>query len=199
MTEIVPFHGNAVALAAAGRLDVRAMVKHHLVPFEAAEPFSDLTKVLKYNYTPEIRSCRNRKRPAAIHNQQGGRCGSCGHGTAVCSQGRAGREGRAPDPRRHARNIPCGADLDVGVLRRHASDGVDGAEAGEPYALPAVASAAREMWRTAPTPPAISTFLTSVRTHQQQLDDVFQKLCDIIEASEWAEAESVKKPVVKPV
>ena len=72
-------------------------------------------------------------------------------------------------------------------------------EGGEAYALPAIAAAARECWQTLASPPAISTFLGIVRQHQRRLDGIFQSLCDIISAAEWAEAESVKKPVVKPV
>src|SRR5271169_1768131 len=65
MNEIVPFHGVSLATAG-GRPNIRAMVKHFMQPYSAAEPFADLIQALKHNYTPEIRRCRNRRPGAAI-------------------------------------------------------------------------------------------------------------------------------------
>jgi hypothetical protein len=60
-------------------------------------------------------------------------------------------------------------------------------EVEAPFSLPAIAAAARECWQSLASPPAISTFLASVRKHQARLDVVFQQLCDIVDAALWAE------------
>jgi hypothetical protein len=71
-------------------------------------------------------------------------------------------------------------------------------EVDQPYSLPAIAAAAREMWQTLPSPPAISQFLVAARKHQQRLDAVFRQLGDIIEAADWAEDEiKPEKPAVR--
>jgi hypothetical protein len=71
MNQIVPFHGTAVATA--GRLDVRAMMKHYTAPYSAAVPFQDLIETVRRNSTPARRS-RNQRPSAAIeiHNAVAG-------------------------------------------------------------------------------------------------------------------------------
>jgi hypothetical protein len=189
MNDIVPFHG--VAVATAGRLDVRAMVKHFTQPFKAAGPFSDLIEVLKHNYTPQIRRCRNRRRPAAIAINR-----------AVAGRLDAVSEARdrlsvimlAPDEQDVRALIGAMMMVFPSPPTETSSFLIDALvlelrepEADEPYSLPAIAAAAREMWRTVPSPPSIAEFLVAARKHQQRLDDVFRQLGDIIEAADWAE------------
>jgi hypothetical protein len=49
MNEIVPFHGTAVVTG--GRPNIRALIKHYLAPYSAAEPFRDLIKAVRKNST----------------------------------------------------------------------------------------------------------------------------------------------------
>ena len=54
--------------------------------------------------------------------------------------------------------------VDALVLELLEPDGID------PYALSAIAAAAREMWQTLHSPPSIAEFLVAARKHQQRLD-----------------------------
>jgi len=60
-------------------------------------------------------------------------------------------------------------------------------EAGQPFCLPAIAAAARELWQTLPSPPSIADFLPCVQKHQKRIEAVLKQLGDVIEASEWAD------------
>ena len=198
MSEIVPFHGTAVATA--GRLDIRAMVKHFMQPYSAAEPFADLIEVLKHNYTPEIRRCRNRRRPAAIaiHKAVAGRIDAVSDARDRLSVVRL-----APDEEDvrqilgammlvfHAQPTPTSAFfIDTLVME------LQEPEDGQPFCSPAIAAAARELWQTLPSPPSIAEFLLSVKKHQKRIEAVFKQLGYILEAADWAEDQiGSKKPV----
>jgi hypothetical protein len=189
MNELVSFHG--VSLATAGRLDVRAMVKHFAQPFEATGPFLDLIEVLKRNYTLEIRRCRNRRRPAAvaIHKAVAGRIDAVSDARDRLSVIKLAPD--EPDVRAligaMMMTFPAPPTeissffVDALVMELREPD------AGDPFSLPAIAAAAREMWQTLPSPPSISQFLASVKKHQGRLEVVFHQLCDIVEASHWAD------------
>jgi hypothetical protein len=60
-------------------------------------------------------------------------------------------------------------------------------DAGDPPCLPALAAAARECWQTLPAPPSIAEFMKAARNHQGRIENVFRDLCDVLEASNWAE------------
>jgi hypothetical protein len=187
MSEIVPFHGTAIAN---GRPDIRAMLKHYAAPYSAAEPFQDLIETVRKNSTPARRS--NNQRPSAaiaIHKAVAGRIDAVSD-----ARDRLSVAMLAPDEE-DVRGI-----IGATMLAFHApptetsSFFVDALvmelrepDVGRPFCLPAIAAAAREMWQTLPAPPAISQFLASVRKHQARLDVVFKQLCDVIEASEWAD------------
>ena len=64
MNEIVPFHGVSLATAG-GRPDIRAMFKHFMEPYGAAESFADLIEIVRKNSTPTRRS-KNQGPSAAI-------------------------------------------------------------------------------------------------------------------------------------
>jgi hypothetical protein len=198
MNEIVPFHG--VNLATAGRLDIRAMMQHFTAPYSAAVPFQDLIETVRKNSTPSRRS-KNQRPSAAIeiHNAV------AGHIDAVS---------KARDALGIAMLAPDEADvrqiLGAMMLVFHApptqtsSFFIDALvmelrepEVDQPYSLPAIAAAAREMWQTLPAPPSISQLLASVRKHEKRIGAVFKQLCDVIEASEWAD--DVIEPEKPPV
>ncbi len=188
MNEVATFHG--FTLATGGRPNIRAMFKHFMQPYSAAEPFSDLIETVRRNSTPARRS-RNQRPSAAIeiHNAV------AGHVDAVSdARDRLSVVMLAPDEADvreilgammlvfHAQPTQTsGFFIDVLTLEIREPD------VGDPYSLPAVASAAREMWQTLPSPPAISQFLASVRKHQKRIETVFKQLGDVIEASEWAD------------
>jgi hypothetical protein len=190
MNEIVPFHGNAVALATDGRLDVRALMNHCLSPFEAAVPFEDLIETVRKNSTSARRS-KNQRQSAAIEIRKA----VAGHTSAIRSAmhalGIAMLAPDEPDVRQiigvmfrafHAEPTPTSeflVDTLVVELREP--------EVDRPYSLPAIAAAAREMWQTLPSPPSISQLLASVRKHQKRLEAVFRQLGDTLEGSEWAD------------
>jgi hypothetical protein len=190
MNAIAPFHGFGTALATTGRLDIRAMIKHFTAPYGATQPFVDLVRVVERNSPPEIRRCRNRRRPAAIAINRA----VAGHLDAVSdARDRLSVIRLAPDEEDvrqilgamllvyHAQPTQTsGFFVDALVLELREPD------ADEPYSLPAIAAAARECWQSLASPPAISTFLGIVRQHQRRLDGMFQSLCDIVSASEWA-------------
>jgi hypothetical protein len=199
MSEIVPFHG--LAAVTSGRLDIRAMMRHYAAPYALAEPFADLIKVLKLNYSPEICRCRNRRRPAAIaiHKAVAGRIDAVSH-----ARDRLSVVKLAPDEEDvraligammmafHAQPTQTsGFFIDTLVMELREP------EVDQPFSLPAIAAAAREMWQTLSSPPSISQFLPSVRKHQTRLEAVFKQLSDVLEAAAWAE-DHVKpeKPLV---
>jgi hypothetical protein len=199
MNEIVPFH--SVTLATAGcRPDIRAMMQHFTAPYRAAVPFQDLIETVKRNSTPSRRSKNQRLSAAiAIHNAV------AGHVDAVS---------KARDALGIAMLAPDEADvrqiLGAMMLVFHApptetaSFFVDALvmelrepEVDRPYSLPAIAAAARELWRTLPSPPSIADFLPCVKKHQTRIEAVFQQLVDILEAADWAEDQI--KPEKPPV
>lgn len=188
MNEITPFHGTAVATAR--RLDVRAMMKHYTAPYSAAVPFEDLIQTIKRNCTPARRS-KNQRPSAAIAIRN-----------AVADHIGAVRE--AMDPLSVAMLAPDEEDvrqiLGAMMLVFHSQPTQTSGffmdtlvmelrepEVDQPFSLPAIAAAAREMWQTLSSPPSISQFLASVRKHQARLDVVFKQLGDVIEASDWAD------------
>jgi hypothetical protein len=152
MNQIVAFHGNAGALAAGGRLDVRAMVRHYLAPFEAAVPFEDVIDVVRRNSTPRRRS-RNEAPSAAIairkvvstHVKASIRKAQHYLGIAMLPPDE-------PDVRQvigvmfrafHAEPTPTSEYfIDAPVMELMEPD------VGRPFALPAIVAAAREMWQT---------------------------------------------------
>jgi hypothetical protein len=187
MNELVPFHA---AFATTGQINVRAMMRHYAEPFSAAEPFRDLIKAIERNSTPARRS-KNQAPSAALEIHKA----AAGHVDAVLKAVEYLSVARmAPDEGDirqivaammmafHAQPTPNSEILiDVLVAEWQEPD------VGDPFSSPAVASAAREMWQELPSPPSISQFMASVRKHQARLDDVFQQLCGILEAAEWAE------------
>jgi hypothetical protein len=191
MNGIVPFHGGAAIItAAAGRPDIRAMVKHFMQPYGAAQPFANIVEIVRRNSTPSRRG-KNEGRSAAIEIRKA----VAGHLDAVV---------KARDHLSVVRLAPDESDVRgiIGAMMMvfHApatetsSFFVDvlvlelrEPEVGDPFSLPAVAAAARECWSTLPAPPSIAEFLVAARKHQQRLDDVFRQLGDIIEASQWAD------------
>jgi hypothetical protein len=189
MSEIVPFHG--IAVATAGRLDARAMTRHYTAPFGAAEPFADLIETVRKNSTPEIRRCKNRRRGAAIAIRKAvaGRLDAVGD-----ARDRLSVAVLAPDEN-NVRQI-LGAMMLVYHAQPTATSGffmdtlvmeLREPEVGRPFCLPAIAAAAQEMWRTLPALPSIAEFLPCVRKHQLRIGAVFKQLGDLLEAAEWAE------------
>jgi hypothetical protein len=197
MNEIVPFHG--VNLVTAGRPDIRALTRHYLAPFQAAVPFEDLIETVRKNSTPARRS--NNQRPSAaieIHNAVAGHTDAVRKAAEYLSVVML-----APDEEDvrqilgammmafHAQPTPTSAffiDTLVMELREP--------EVDQPYSLPAIAAAARELWQTLPAPPSIAEFLPCVKKHQKRIEAVFKQLGDILEAADWAEDQiGSKKPV----
>lgn len=189
MNAIAPFHG--VTIATAGRPDIRAMFRHYLAPYSVAEPFEDLIETVRKNSTPEIRRCKNRRPGAAIAIHRA----VAGHIDAVSKARDAlGIAMLAPDEA-DVRQIlgammlvfhapptqTAGYFIDTLVLELREPD------VGYPFCLPAIAAAAREMWQTLPSPPAIADFLPCVKKHQKRIEAVFKQLGDILEAADWAE------------
>jgi hypothetical protein len=197
MSHVVPFHG--LAAVTSGRLDIRAVIKHCTAPYSAAEPFADLIEVVRKNSTTARRSCNQRPSAAIeIHNAVAGHIEAVSDARDHLSVVRL-----APDEENVRAVIgamlmvfptppteTAGYFVDTLVMELREP------EADEPYSLPAIAAAAREMWRTLASPPSIAEFLVAARKHQQRLDVVFQQLCDIVEAVDWAE-DTIKpeKPV----
>jgi hypothetical protein len=188
MNALTTFHGNAVAPA--GRLDIRVMMRHYTAPFQAAVPFADVIEIVRRNSTPARRS-KNQAPSAAIAIRKS----VANHVDAVVSaRDHLSVVKLAPDEE-NVRQI-LGAMMMVfpAPPTETSSFFVDALvmelrepEVGDPFSLPAVAAAARECWSTLPSPPSIVEFLVAARKHQHRLDDVFRHLCDIIEASEWAD------------
>ncbi|HEY6734353.1 MAG TPA: hypothetical protein VI256_11250 [Roseiarcus sp.] len=190
MNQIVPFHGNAVALAAGGRLNVAAMVKHYLAPFESAVPFADLIERVKRNSAPRRRG-KNEAPSAAIAIRRA----TANHVQAIRKAqhylGIAMRPPNEADVRQilgvmfgafHAEPTATSELLvDVLVMELMADD------LDRPFALPAIMAAARDMWSTLSTPPNIAEFLVAARKHQQRLDGVFKELGDTLGAICWAD------------
>jgi hypothetical protein len=191
MNEVVSFHGNAAALTTGGRLNIRAIVKHFTQPFEATGPFSDVIEVLKINYTPEVQHCRNRGPGAAIAIRKA----IAGRLDAISdARDRLSVAMLAPDEEDvrqilaamllafHAQPATTsGFFIDVMVLELREP------ETGQPFSLPAVAAAARELWQTLIAPPSIAEFLPCVRKHQQRIEAVLRQLGNILEAADWAD------------
>ena len=186
MNQIVAFHG----LAAYGRLDVRAMVKHFTQPFESAVPFEAVIDVVRRNSTPTRRSKSERK-SAAIEIRRA----VAGHTIAIRkAMHDLGITMLAPDEEDVRRVI--GVMLGTFHARptatsEHFCDTLTmelmAADVHRPFALPAIMAAAREMWCTLPSPPSIADVLKAVREHQRRLDVVFKQLGDVLEASDWAD------------
>jgi hypothetical protein len=65
-------------------------------------------------------------------------------------------------------------------------------EGCDPFSLPAVAAAARELWQTLPSPPSIAEFLPSVKKHHARLESVHEQLRYILEAAERADGDLIK-------
>ena len=189
MSEIVPFHG--IAVATAGRLDVRAMTRHSTAPFGAAEPFADLIETVRKNSTPEIRRCKNRRPGAAIAIRKAvaGRLDAVGDALDRLSVVML-----APDEENvrqilgammlvfHAQPTPTsGFFMDALVMDLREP------EDGHPFSLPAIAAAAREAWQNLQGPPSIAAFLTYVRKHQARIEVVRGEICGVIDAADWAD------------
>jgi hypothetical protein len=188
MNAITPFHG--INIATAARLDIRAMMHHYLAPFQAAVPFEDLIETVRKNSTPARRS--NNQRPSAviaIRNAVAGHTGAVSKALERLSVAML-----APDEEDirqilgtmmlifHAQPTPtAGLFIDTLVMELREP------EAGQPFCLPAVAAAAREMWQTLPSPPSIAEFLPCAKKHQKRIEAVFKQLGDILEAADWAE------------
>jgi hypothetical protein len=168
MSEIVPFHGTAVATA--GRPDIRAMFKHYMAPDSAAEPFEDMIETVRKNSTPARRS--NNQRPSAaiaIRNAVAGHTGAVRKAVEYLSVAML-----APNEE-DVRGI-LGAMMVVFHTQPTQTSGhfIDALvmelcepEGCWPFSLPAIASAARELWQTLPSPPAIADFLPCVKKHQK--------------------------------
>ena len=60
-------------------------------------------------------------------------------------------------------------------------------DVGDPFCLPAIAAATRELWRTLSSPPSIVDFLPCVKKHQKRIEAVFKELDDILDAADWAD------------
>jgi hypothetical protein len=191
MNEIVPFHGNAVTLATDGRLDVRAMMQHFTAPYRAAAPFHDVIQTIKLNSTPEIRRCKNRRPGAAIAIRKA----VAGHIDAVVrARDRLSVVMLAPDEPEvrliigtmfaafHAPPTPT-SEYFIDTLVMELME----PEAGQPFCLPAIAAAAREMWQTLPAPPSIADFVPCVEKHQNRIESVLRQLGYTLEAAEWAD------------
>lgn len=199
MNAMVPFRDNAIALATDG-LNVRALMKHCLSPFETAVPFEALIETIRRNSTPARRS-RNQRQSAAIEIRKA----VSGHVKAIRkAQHDLGVAMRQPEEIcvRQVLGVMFGLfNAEPTATSEHFVDALTmelvEPDAGPAYSLPAIAAAAREMWQTEPKPPAISTFLVAVKKHQRRIDDVFQQLDDAIEASLWADdVVEPDKPVV---
>jgi hypothetical protein len=199
MSEIVPFHG--VSLATGGRPNIRAIIKHFTQPFEATKPFLDVIEVVKINYTPVVQRCRNRRPGAAIAIRKA----VAGRLDAIeDARDRLGVAMLAPDEENvrqilgammlvfHAPPTPTsGFFIDALVME------LQEPEVGQPFCLPAIAAAARELWQTLPAPPSIAEFLPCVKKHQQRIEAVLRQLGSILEAADWAD--DLIKPEKAPV
>ncbi len=189
MNELVSFHGGT-AIATGGRPDIRAMTRHYTAPYEAAVPFEDLIQTVERNSTPARRSKNQRNSAAiAINRAVAGRLDAVSDARDRLSVIRL-----APDEQDVRALIgammmvfpapPTAASsffVDVLVMELMEP------EAGDPFCLPAIAAAARELWQTLPAPPSIAEFLVAARKHQRRLDAVFRQLGGILEAADWAD------------
>jgi len=188
MNAMVPFHG--VTLATAGRPDIRAMMQHFTAPYRAAVPFQDLIQTVQLNSTPARRSSNQRPSAAiAIRNAVAGHIDEI-----VRARDHLGVVILAPDDEDVRAVIAAMMMAFPAPPTETSSFFVDALvmelrepDVGDPFCLPAIAAAAREMWQTLPAAPSISQLLASVRKHQKRIEAVFKQLCDVVEASEWAD------------
>ena len=186
---IVPFHGVSLATAG-GRPDIRAMFKHFMEPYGAAESFADLIEIVRKNSTPTRRSKNQGPSAAiAINRAVAGRIDAVSN-----ARDHLGVVMLAPDEA-DIRQI-LGAMLMAFPIPPTETSGffIDALtmelmepDVDQPYSLPAIAAAAREMWQTLPSPPAIAEFLPCVKKHQKRIEAVFKQLGDILDAADWAD------------
>lgn len=191
MSELVSFHGNAATLATGGRPNIRAIVTHFTQPFKETQPFLDVIEVVRINYTPAVQRCRNRRPGAAIAIRKA----VAGRLDAISDlRDRLSVAMLAPDEEdvrvilaammlafNEQPATTSGFFIDVMVLELREPENDD------PFCLPAIAAAAREMWRTLPAPPSVAQFLPCVRKHQLRIETVLKQLGDLIDAADWAE------------
>jgi hypothetical protein len=176
--------------ATGGRPNIRALIKHFTQPYGEAEPFHELIQTVKRNSTPRRRSkCEARSAAISIRKAVAGRIQAVTDARDRLSVVLLAPEEDTvrsllaammmvfPTPPTEA----SGYMVDAMVLEIREPDD------GEAYSLPAIAAAARELWQTLPSPPSIAQLLTCVKKHQRRLDEVFQQLCDILEAADWAD------------
>jgi hypothetical protein len=190
MTALIPFHGNAVALATDGRFNVAATVKHYLAPFESAVPFADVIERVKRHSAPRRRS-KNEAPSAAIAIRRA----TATHVKAIRkAQHYLGIAMLAPNEEdvRQILGLMFGAfhtqptatsELLVDMLVMELMvDDLD-----RPFCSPAIMAAAREVWSTLSTPPSIADVLKATKAHQRRIEAVFKELGDTLEASQWAD------------
>jgi hypothetical protein len=186
MNELVPIHGGT-AITTAGSADIRAIVRHFMEPFRAAEQFADIVEIVRKNSTPARRSKNQRPSAAiAIHNAVAGRIDAVTNAIDRLSVVML-----APDETdiREVLAVMF-ASFPAAQLTPTSSHFIDLLVMElrvDAYCLASIAAACRECWRTMPSVPPISTFLETAEKHQDQLRGVMQRLGDIVDAADWAE------------
>lgn len=190
MNQVVPFHNGAVALATGGRLNVAAIVKHYLEPFESAVPFADVIEVVKRNSTKSRRS-RIEAPSAAIEIRRA----VAGHTKAIRKAqhdlGIAMLPPNEEDVRQilglmfgvfHAQPTAMSGLLVDTLVMELMADDID-----RPFCSPAIMAAAREVWSTLSAPPSIADVLKATKAHQRRIEIVFKELGDTLEAIWWSD------------
>jgi hypothetical protein len=197
-SNISAHHGGAVG--AAGRLDVRAMMRHYLAPFKAAEPWRDTLETIGRSSFATQRNCHDKlialsstwntpeKKHWAIKDALAIRDAVTDLG-AVWEAADALDEAMAPPPEEIIRAI-LGAMLSI--LRAKPTEGAEiyvdalvweltDSDAG-PFCAPAIAAAAKEIWTTKTFPPSIPEFMKPAKQHQARIEAVRAQLTFISEA-----------------
>jgi hypothetical protein len=192
-SNVTTHHGGAVG--AAGHFDVRAMMRHYLAPFKAAEPWRDMIETIGRSgfatqrcdgelialspvwNTPE-------KKRLAIKDALAIRQAVAGHLDAVWEAAEALDEAMEPPPEEIIRAI-LGAMLSV--LRGKPNEGAElyidalvwaltEPDSGEPFCAPAIAAAAKEIWTTKTFPPSVPEFMAPAKKHQMRIEAVWEEL-----------------------
>jgi hypothetical protein len=170
-------HGGAVG--AAGRLDVRALVRHYLAPFKAAEPFRDTIETIGRSKFATQRNTHGelialsswkteQQKGWAIKDALAISEAIAGRLHAVAEAGDALDEAMVPPPEVNIRAI-VGAMLSI--MRGSKPSEADvlfvdavvmelmEPETGEPFCGPAIAAAAKELWTTETFRPSLPEFM----------------------------------------
>jgi hypothetical protein len=186
MNELATFHGNAAALVTGGGPNIRAMVKHFMEPYSAAEPFADVVEIVRKNSTPARRS-NNEGRSAAVAIRNA----VAGNLDAVVKARDHLSVVMLPADEENIRAVIAAMMMAFPVqpneTSSHLIDVLTMEILEDGPSLAAIAATARQMWRTLPSPPAISTFLEAAEKHQAKLREVRKQLCDVLEASMWSD------------